>query len=296
VFRLGKNIKTDTTGQPIAEGDRVAWCYYVPCGRCPACMSGTGPCANRHAHAGASSDDFPHFKGGYAEYYYLSPGQWIYKIPDAVPDESAVYVDCAASTVAFALDQVRFSLGSTAVIQGAGGLGLCAAPIAKDVGAAQVIVVDMVPEKLELAKAFGANHTINAREYPTPEARIQRVKQLTGGRGADVVMEVVASAPQVVPEGIEMLTPGGTYLTCGLVGPYSCNLSMMPIISKGLRVIGSSNYKPWTMPKVLDFMARAGKRYPFDKIISHKFELEKVGEAYQQMMEGKVVRAGIVFD
>jgi len=296
IFKLGSRIKTDTTGQPLKEGDRVAWCYYVPCGRCPACVSGIGPCPNRHAHAGESSDDFPHFKGGYAEYYYLSPGQWIYKIPDVVPDESAVYVDCASSTVAFALHQVSFSLGSALVIQGAGGLGLNAAPMAKDMGAARVIVVDMVPEKLELAKAFGADYTINAQDYQTAEARIQKVKELTGGKGADVVLEVVASAPQVVAEGIEMLTPGGTYVTCGLVGPYVSNLAMMPLISKGLRLIGTSNYKAWTMPKVLDFMARMGKKYPFDKIISHKFRLEEVGEAYKQIMEGKVVRAGIVFD
>jgi L-iditol 2-dehydrogenase len=296
VYKLGSNVKTDTTGQPLKEGDRVAWCYYIPCGRCPACVSGEGPCPNRHAHAGASSDDFPHFKGGYAEYYYVSPGQWIYKIPDTVPDESAVYVDCAASTVAYALQLVKFPLGATAVIQGAGGLGLCAAPMAKDMGAAQVIVVDFVAEKLELAKEFGADYTINGQEYTTPEARIQRVRELTGGKGADMVMELVASAPQVIPEGLEMLTPGGTYLTCGLVGPYVSNVMMMPIISKGLKLIGSSNYKAWTMPRVLDFMARTGNKYPFEKIISHKFKLTEVAEAYKQMMEGKVIRAGIAFE
>ncbi|GAB6194661.1 hypothetical protein JCM39068_44190 [Desulfocastanea catecholica] len=50
------------------------------------------------------------------------------------------------------------------------------------------------------------------------------------------------------------------------------------------------------MPKVLDFMARTGNKYPFNKIISHKFKLEQIEEAYKQMMEGKVVRAGVVFD
>ena len=112
----------------------------------------------------------------------MSPGQWIYKIPDSVPDESAVYVDCAASTVAYALHQVSLSLGAAVVIQGAGGLGLSAAPMAKDMGAAQVIVVDMIPERLALAKAFGADYTINAQEYPTPEARIQRVWRAHRGR------------------------------------------------------------------------------------------------------------------
>ena len=59
---------------------------------------------------------------------------------------------------------------------------------------------------------------------------------------ADVVLEVWLR-PQVVPEGIKMLMPAGTYVTCGLVGNYSSNLSMMPFISKGLKLIGTSNYK-----------------------------------------------------
>lgn len=296
VYKLGSSIKTDTTGKPLKEGDRVAWCYYVPCGRCEACLTDIGPCPNRHAHAGTSSDDWPHFKGAYGEYYYVSPRQWIYKIPDVVPDEAAVYVDCAASTVASALSKVILPLGATVVIQGAGGLGLSATPMAKDMGAARVIVVDMVEEKLEIAKQFGADYTINSNEFPTPEARIKRVKELTGGVGADVVMEVVASAPQVVPEGVEMLAVGGTYLTCGLVGPFTTNLAMTPFISKGLKLVGSANYKASTMPQVLDFMARNMTKYPFDKIISHKFKLEDVEEAYKQMMAGKVVRAAIVFD
>jgi L-iditol 2-dehydrogenase len=297
VYKLGSNVKTDYMGRPLKEGDRIAWCYFLPCGRCPSCLNDVAiPCPERHKHAGATSDEYPHFKGAFAEYYYISPGQWIYKIPDAVPDEAAVYVDCAASTVAYALHKATFPMGATAVIQGAGGLGLSATPMAKDMGAARVIVIDKLPERLNLAKAFGADFTLDYNEYSTPEARIERVKQLTGGSGANLVMEVVASAPEVVPEGLEMLGLGGTYLTVGLVGPYTAKLGMGPFINKGIRLIGSANYKAWTMPRVLDFMARTIDRYPFDKIISHKFKLQEAEEAMKQAMAGKVVRAAIVMD
>jgi threonine dehydrogenase-like Zn-dependent dehydrogenase len=109
-------------------------------------------------------------------------------------------------------------------------------------------------------------------------------------------MEVVASDPEVVPEGIEMLTLKGTYLTVGLVGPFIAKLGMMPFIDKDIRLVGSANYKVWTIPKVLDFMSRTIDRYPFDKIISHKFKLQDAEEAMKQAMLGKVVRAAIVID
>jgi len=297
VYKLGKNIKTDYSGQPLKEGDRVAWCYFVPCGRCPACLNETAiPCPERHKHAGASSDDFPYFKGAFADYYYLSPGQWIYKIPDNVPDEAAVYVDCAASTVAYALSKATFPMGSTTVNQGAGGLGLSAAPMAKDMGSARVVVVDKLPDRLKLAKSFGADETIDYNEYKTPEARIERVKQLTRGAGANLVLEVVSSAPEVVPEGLEMLGLGGTYLTVGLVGPYTVKMGMGPFINKGIRLIGSANYKGGTIARVLDFMSRTISRYPFDKIISNKFKLEEAEEAMKQAAAGKVVRAAVVME
>jgi threonine dehydrogenase-like Zn-dependent dehydrogenase len=297
VYKMGSDIKADFSGQPLKVGDRVVWSPMVLCGRCPSCLNDVAlPCPDRKKHCGTTSDEFPHFKGAFAEYYYVSPGQWIYKVPDAVPDEAAVYVACAASTVAYALHKVTFPLGATAVIQGAGGLGLNAAPMAKDMGASWVIVIDKLPERLKLARSFGADYTIDYNEYNTPEARIERVKQLTGGSGANLVMEVVASAPEVVPEGIEMLSLGGTYLTVGLVGPFTVNLGMGPFINKGIRLIGSANYKAWTMPKVLDFMDRTIDRYPFDKVISHKFKLQDVEKAMKQAEAGKVIRAAIVMD
>lgn len=296
VYKLGSNVKTDFNGVPLKEGDRVAWCYFVPCGKCPACLNDTAiPCPNRHKH-GVPADQFPHFKGAFAEYYYVSPGQWIYKIPDNVPDEAAVYVDCAASTVAYALHKTRFPMGATAVVQGAGGLGLNACAMAKDMGAAQVIVVDKLSDRLKLAMSFGADSTIDANSYSTAESRIEKVMSLTAGSGADLVIELVSSAPEVVPEGIQMLTLGGTYLTVGLVGPYSTTLPLGPFIDRGVRLIGSANYKAWTMPRVLDFMSRTIDKYPFDKIISHKFRLEQAEEAIKQMMLGKVVRAAVVPD
>ncbi|NLV72157.1 MAG: zinc-binding dehydrogenase [Actinobacteria bacterium] len=295
VHELGEGVCTDTVGRRLEVGDRVLWSPSMLCGRCPSCLREVVPCPNRKEHQGTTSDDWPHFKGAFAEYYYLNPGQWVYKVPDVVPDSAAVYVDCAAATVAYALTKVDFPMGSWGLIQGAGGLGLCAAPMMKDRGA-RVIVVDKRAERLELARAFGADHTIDGTEYPTPESRIERVRELTKGVGPEVVLEVVAGAPEVVPEGLEMLAIGGTYLTVGLVGPYPVTIEMGPFINKGLRLIGSAQFKAATMADVLDLMERTIDKYPWDKVISHTFRLEDTEEAIKQAAAGKVVRAAVVMD
>jgi len=288
VFKLGRNVKVDFRGESLKEGDRVIWCNLLPCGICPTCLSGLGlVCPNRHDHEGTTSDEYPHFKGGFAEYYYVSPRQWIYKVPDSLPDEAAVYVNCAGCTVAYALNKAFFPLGGAIVIQGAGGLGLCAASMAKDMGASRVIVIDKNPERLKKATSFGADQTIDHNQYSNTQARIETV---------NVVLEVVTSAPEVVAEGIDMLALGGTYITTGLVGSFTSSLGMGPFINRGVKLIGSGNYQAWVMPKVLDFMARTIDRYPFDKIISHKFKLEEAEEAMKQAASGKVIRAAVVMD
>lgn len=296
VFKLGSNVKTDFSGQPLKEGDRVVWCYFVRCGRCPACVKGIVPCPNRINHTRISCEVYPHFRGAFAEYYYVRPGQWLFKIPDEVSDESALYVNCAASTVTYGLHKAEFPIGARVIIQGAGGLGLSTAAIAKDMGASQVIVIDKLPHRLELAKSFGADNTININEDFAPEARINKVKELTGGEGADLVVEV-ASDPDVVTEGVQMLALNGTYLTMGLVtSRLDPRLNMLAFIDKGVRLIGSANYKAWTIPKVLEFMVRNRDKYPFDKMISHKFKLQDIEEAFKQTIAGKVQRAAIVPD
>src|SRR5207253_9746791 len=92
-----------------------------------------------------------------------------------------------------------------------GGLGSQAAAVARDMGAATVIVVDQLPGRLEMARAFRADHTIKLKEIPDRKESVTLVRKWTGGGGADVACDFVGF-PQVIPEGIEMLRSGGTYL------------------------------------------------------------------------------------
>jgi threonine dehydrogenase-like Zn-dependent dehydrogenase len=100
----------------------------------------------------------------------------------------------------------------------------------------------------------------------------------------------------MVPEGVQMLDVGGTFLTVGLVGPYKASLSMMPFIDRGVRLIGSAQFDAATMPAVLDLMARTIDRYPWADLISHTYRLEEAEQAIKDAAAGAVVRAAVVME
>src|SRR5438067_10094870 len=100
VAALGAGCSTDTRGRPLKEGDRVVYAYFNPCGQCPGCITGTAACPNRYARRAAlTADDAPHFHGAYNDYYYLLPGQWVFKVPDELADEVLPPVNCALAQV-----------------------------------------------------------------------------------------------------------------------------------------------------------------------------------------------------
>jgi len=204
VSRLGARVQTDSLGRPLREGDRVAYTYFYPCGRCYACLANEPAACPAKIERPRGPSEFPHFHGAFAEYYYLRPRGALFLVPDALPDEMVAPVNCALSQVIFGLGRAGLAFGGSVVIQGAGGLGIQAAAVARDMGAATVIVVDQLPGRLELARAFGADHTINLKEVADRKERVALVRTWTGGGGADVVCDFVGF-PQVIPEGIEML-------------------------------------------------------------------------------------------
>ena len=179
VHSLGSAVSTDSLGRPLKEGDRVAYSYFYPCHRCYNCNKGEfATCPNKLLTMGPSISKF---SGAYGEYYYLKPGGSIFKVPDEVTDEMATPVNCALSQVTYGLQKAGMRYGDTVVIQGAGGLGLNAIAVAKEMGADAVIAIDGLPSRLALAKKFGADEVIDITQLTNPMERVARVKQTHGG-------------------------------------------------------------------------------------------------------------------
>ena len=283
VAALGAERTTDSLGRPLAVGDRVTYSYYVPCGECAACLHGTTGCPNRYRYRnGRTADDSPHFLGAFSDHTYVQRGQWIFKVPDGLPDELVAPVNCALSQVVFGLHQIRIWLGDTVVVQGAGGLGLYAVALARDLGAGQIVAIDQVPERLALAREFGADVTIDLHEYPSKAQRVAIVQEVTHGGGADVCVEV-AGVAGVVQEGLEMLRIGGRYLWMGNIVP-GAEATIIPhdATRRPKLIQGVLTYDRWVIPRALDWLNRAQHRVPLHKLVSRTYPLEQINDAFAQ--------------
>ena len=231
-------------------------------------------------------------------YYLLKATQWVFKVPDGLPDELVAPVNCALSQVVYGLQQIGVWLGDTVVVQGAGGLGIYACGVAKDMGAGRVIVIDAIPERLALARQFGADEVIDFKQIPEKADRVRRVRELTGGFGADVVVEVAGIAG-VVQEGLEMTRVGGRYLWMGNIVPgVATEIVPHDAVRQPKTIRGVLAYDRWVIPRALDWVSRTREKYPFAKLVGARFPLEQINEAFEQAEwvagKGSVARTVIV--
>jgi Zn-dependent alcohol dehydrogenase len=110
---------------------------------------------------------------------------------------------------------------------------------------------------------------------------VQRVRELTKGRGADVVMELVGRA-ELLAEGIDMLSNGGTFVEIGdIVTGREVSIDPSKLL-RGKKIMGSLMYRPSTLAAILDYMVKNVDRLPFQKIVSHRFKLADINEAFPQ--------------
>lgn len=295
VQSVGESVKTDFAGEKLNVGDRIASTYFQICRKCKMCQKGAfNLCENAYEFWNKPSKESPHFHGTFATHYYVHPDFYFYKVPDNVPDVVAASANCAISQVYFGIEEANLQYGETIVIQGAGGLGLNAAAIAKEKGA-KVIVIDGVKERLKNALKFGADHIIDFNDCDTVEKRENKIYDLTSGNGADVGIELTGS-PHAFSEGIHLVSSGGRYVSIGNVSPGKTT-SFDPglLTRKSIEIVSIVRYKPWYLKKSLNFLSKNIDKYPFADMIDGEFSFENIEEALDQSAKREVNRASIVF-
>jgi threonine dehydrogenase-like Zn-dependent dehydrogenase len=288
----GKETYRDVEGTPLAVGDRVVVGANVVCGTCYYCRHGFPyyMCERMVDYGNnMSAATPPHLFGGWAEYLYVVPGSFLVRVPDELPSEAAVLTEVMAVTAGLdrakqmsAVPDVPFLFDDTVVVLGVGPLGMCFLMKARMLGAGTIVAVDLSAYRLEMARALGADHVVEAGRTSAAE-RLEAVRGLTHGRGADVVVEC-AGVPQVVPEALDMLRPGGLLVEAGNFS----DLGDVPInphrhlCSKSVRILGVGGEEAGSYGPSLRQMARYREHYPLDRFVSHRFPLEQVEAAVRQ--------------
>ena len=215
-------------------------------------------------------------------------------IPKEIPRDKAALIGCAVATGAGAiLNTAKLERGQTVAIFGAGGIGLCAVQAARIMNASKIIAVDLHEEKLRQAQKFGATHTVNARK----EDPIKKIQDLTEGKGVDTAIEAAGLSETMENAFHSVRRGGGLAILIGNL-PQGMQISIDPFdLICGKRIVGSWGGE--TRPerdflRYLDFY-QTGK-LKLDELISHRFRLEEINEAFDALENGEVSRALVAFE
>jgi L-iditol 2-dehydrogenase len=215
-------------------------------------------------------------------------------MPDEVPWETFLAAGCGLPTALHALERADIGFGDTVVVQGSGPVGLSAAILAQLRGAGKVIVVGGPKLRLDMATLSGADAVIDIDIMSAGE-RLEAVRELTDGRGADVTIEATGVAA-AVPEGMRMTRDAGRYV---VVGQYTDAGSVeinphLDLNRKHLDVRGCWGSDVSHVYRALQVLARYHGQFPWSEFVSGHYGLERAQEALEDVAAQRVVKALIV--
>jgi threonine dehydrogenase-like Zn-dependent dehydrogenase len=291
----GNGHYTDFEGLSLQVGDRVVVGANVACGECYYCRHDFPYyCCEKMTDYGnnLSAKNPPHLFGGWSQYMYIVPGSFLVRVPDDLPSEVAVLTEIFAVSVGLdrakqmsAFPNESFRFDDTVVVLGVGPLGMCFLMKARMLGAGTIIATDLSDYRLDFAKRLGADYVMNVGKTTKAE-RLQFIKDLTNGRGADMVIEC-AGVPQAVPEALEMMRISGLLVEAGNFSDLG-EISLSPhkhICAKNARILGVGGEEPAAYGPSMRQMARYLKHYPLRKFVSHRYGLRDVEAAVHKAID-----------
>jgi len=275
VAGLGAGVKN------FKEGDRVLLPAVLTCGTCFHCRSGRENICDNMVMFGN------HVDGAYAE-FVLAPAKDALALPPEIPlEEGSIIADAVSTPYHAVVNRGQVKAGDTVVVFGCGGVGINVVQMAAAVGAS-VIAVDLMPEKLELAKKLGAQAGINPKEVDRVD---KAVKKLTG-RGADVAFEAIGN-PKTMQDAFSCIRKGGRLVVIGY-SDKSVEFPASKIMFFEQEIVGSLGCRPVDYPKIIE-MARTGK-IKVKELVTGRFPLDKINQAFDLLRSGdpKVLRSIVV--
>jgi L-iditol 2-dehydrogenase len=284
----------DVDGHAIGTGALVTFYdVFGICGACWHCLVAKAAtrCPQRKVYGITAGLD-EGILGGWAERIELKPGVRVLPLPEGLAVEEFMGGGCGLPTGFHAVERAGIALGDTVVVQGSGPVGLNAAIFAQLAGALRVLVTGAPRARLEEAKRLGADDVLDITETRDPAARASWVRDRTGGRGADVVIEASGN-PQAVAEGFEMLRDAGRYV---VVGQYTDagDVTLNPhrhINRRHATVLGCWGYEYTHLYRSVLMMARHRGRFGWSRLVTREYPLGEAARALADMEALAVVKA-----
>ncbi|MFL6621332.1 MAG: zinc-binding dehydrogenase [Sulfurifustaceae bacterium] len=290
----------------FAVGDHVVSSFVSMCGKCRYCTTGRPSLCDQASKALATLPDGTvrtHDKAGQALNVFTGCGVMaeyatlhidnVIKVDRDIPLDRAALVSCGVMTgVGGAINAAKVTPGSICVVFGAGGVGLNAIQGCVLSGAAQIVAVDTADAKLELARQFGATHTLNPKTVENP---VRAIRDMTNG-GADYALECVGYG-EIVSQAYGSLRKGGTAVVLGVATVKDVtSLRTVSLYAEGKTLTGSrygSARPKEDFPRL--FSLYKTKRLKLDELISRRYKIDEAAQAFDDLASGKNARGMIVF-
>ena len=264
------------------SGDRVLIPPVFSCGYCDNCRLGRENICFNMVMLGN------HIDGAFAEYAKV-PAKDCQYLPDELPiQESSIIADAISTPYHAVKNRAQVKPGDSVVVFGCGGVGINVVQVAASAGGT-VIAVDIVEKKLKMAKKLGAQHTINVTDKEDKEL-LKEIRALTGG-GADIANEAIGN-PKTIELASNSVKAGGLHCQVGYTH-HSVPINAGRLMFREIEIKGSLGCRPVDYPKIIE-MVKTGK-IQLKPVVTHKFKLEEIEQAFNSMRKGESLRSIIVF-
>jgi len=280
-------------GSQLQEGDRVVFFdVHRTCGRCRACTVHRTPtrCVARRVY-GITDPASEGLFGGWSRAIYLEPGVGIARLPDNVSFDDYIGGGCGLLTAVHVLERASLRPGESVLVQGTGAVGLSTIALARLGGASTIVAIGAPATRLDLARTMGADHVLDLNGS-TVQERLDAVRALTYGEGADVVVEAAGSA-RAIEEGLSLARDGGRYVVAGHytdAGQSHINAHHQ-INRKHLEVRGCWGSEPGHFLRALALLERYASRVPWRAIGERTYALNRLNEALQDAERMRITKA-----
>ena len=296
IVALGKNIKTDTAGNPIKVGDKIVT-SVISCGDCYVCRNhpaNTNLCDKQGVFGLIPHSDENPLTGWFATHLLIRGKGSTYFVVNDLDLKERMLLELACVCV-HALKRANttglINFNSKVLVQGLGPVGLVMISVLRAAGVNHIIAIDGTPKRLEMAKKLGAKTVISFKEVATLEERVKIVKGVANGVGADFAFQCTG-APMAAQDIYEYIRRGGGMCEMGFFvnnGEYTVN-PHFAMCNKEINIVGSWDYSADDYPTTVAFLRQAREmNIPIKELITHTYSLNELNEA----METNVSQQGI---